>query len=627
MDNSTVTTIPKSSPHKRTTSAPQTLGPIQVQSLGRELISAVKCSRTFDQLLSNLPAVVVKNSACLGLWFTPLDPDCQLQQPIAMVDANEDVIGTLESQAIRQLTENAAKTGHLTFSESKVHAQVQFVASPITNEESTAGVLTGCFSTTQQAPLRHQWLMTILGQAITNWTKNHQLRETRFKVDSLNDAMNLVKNLDETQSIDAASRVVVNHLRRQFDSDQVAFVRCQGQKKSRLVALSDVEQVDETSPVCKNILAAFESTIKAGVPHVYPCGEEGDTSSSKMLEQYCRTSQFESCVCFPLTDNEDQSFGALLVAGTTERFSQSTFVDYVQLVGNLVAGHLSTVIRANESLLQRVKSKLRAKSKSISKKIAIAVALAFACLLVPVPYRVGCDCQLEPVVRRYVAAPYKGILEKTWVENGQIVEAEELLATMDGRSLRIELSGVIAEQTAAKKRHDAALATGDVAQSQIARSEMKRFQAEIDLLSRRLKNLEIRSPIAGMIVSDDLENAEGAPLETGQTLFEVGPLEKMTAEIHVPESEIRFVQPGMNVHLKLTAFPFETFRGTVKRIHTRSELINDSNVFVAEVIMDNEAGRLKPGMKGSAKIVSSTFPIGWNLFHRGWEKIRYWTFW
>ena len=99
-------------------------------------------------------------------------------------------------------------------------------------------------------------------------------------------------------------------------------------------------------------------------------------------------------------------------------------------------------------------------------------------MAIPLPYRVACDCELQPVLRRFVAAPYAGILERTFAENGDIVSKDQLLAQMDGRNLRIELSGLQAELAGAKKKRDLALAQGDIANSQIARSEMERFQLQ-----------------------------------------------------------------------------------------------------------------------------------------------------
>ena len=248
-------------------------------------------------------------------------------------------------------------------------------------------------------------------------------------------------------------------------------------------------------------------------------------------------------------------------------------------------------------------------------------------MLIPLPYRVNCDCRVQPTARRFVAAPYHGILEKSLVEAGEIVTEGQVVARMDGRQLRIELAGLEAEYKGARRKSDSSRAIGEVAQSQIAKMEMRRLAAQIELTKTRMQDLEVRSPIDGIIVSGDLEKAQGAPLETGQTLFEVAPLEKMVAEIGVPESEIQYINQDDSVKLKLNAFPFQSWSGKVERIHPGTEVIDDQTVFVTEVELDNEQGLLKPGMEGAAKISTHWTPLGWNLFHNTWENIRCWTVW
>jgi len=83
----------------------------------------------------------------------------------------------------------------------------------------------------------------------------------------------------------------------------------------------------------------------------------------------------------------------------------------------------------------------------------------------------------------------------------------------------------------------------------------------------------------------------------------------------------------MPVAIKLSAFPFQTFEGTVKRIHPKAEMVDDHSVFVAEVLLNRDHVELRPGMKGSAKIRSGWSPLAWNLFHRPWEAVRCWMIW
>ncbi len=230
-------------------------------------------------------------------------------------------------------------------------------------------------------------------------------------------------------------------------------------------------------------------------------------------------------------------------------------------------------------------------------------------------------------MRRFVAAPYDGILKQTLVQYGDVVAKDQVLAVMDGRQLRIRLSGLRAEHNGARKKRDSSLAKTDYAEAQIALSEMNRLEAEIQLLEQQVVNLEICSPIDGIIVSGDLEKVEGAPLEMGQTLFEVGPLNEMLAEVAIPEPEIQYVKAGMPVILKLDSFPFQTWSGEIEKIHPRAELVDNESVFVAHVKINNDDLELRPGLKGTAKIRADSYPLGWNLFHRAWESVRYWTIW
>lgn len=608
------------------------LGPVsepqfESDSLVDELAAVAKRSATMEQMLSGFPDLVLQNGDCLGLWFTRIDDAAQAGAPVPIIDSHEDTLGALEACSIEELTKAAADSNRLFFSQFKTAVPYQLVASPVSSSGQVAGVLTGCFSLQSQAATRHHWLMTMVTQAIGAWLQKTKIEQSQSRVASLNDAMDLVKSLDETDSLTGAGIVIVNHICRLFEAEQVAFSYVDSAGTNRLIAISDVEQLELGSEVSKTAQAACDRAIQLAQALVYPA-TESDADQSMMLEQYCRVNRIGGGVCIPLFRDDKTPIGAILIGGKADRICQPKFLEYASRVIELLSGHLNTVLKANRSAASSAKEGIaRFLKRSIGKKMLMLIGVLALAMLIPMPYRIGADCQLEPVVRRFVAAPYDGILETSLVESGAIVEKDQLLARMDGRALRIELLGVQADLQAARKRRDSALAIGNVAQSHIARSEMKRYESQIELLKERLQNIEIRSPIKGIVVSGDLDKAEGAPLNVGQSLFEVGPLDEMVAEIRIPESEIRFVKPDSRVTIKLNAYPFRTFVGTVRNIHTRSEIVDDKNVFVAEVIMENGEFQLRPGMQGTAKIKSGTYPLGWNLFHNAWEKARYWLVW
>ncbi|MCX7419843.1 MAG: efflux RND transporter periplasmic adaptor subunit [Planctomycetia bacterium] len=261
---------------------------------------------------------------------------------------------------------------------------------------------------------------------------------------------------------------------------------------------------------------------------------------------------------------------------------------------------------------------------SRSKGIVGLSALAAVAMAVPVPYGVNCDCELQPVTRRFVAAPFEGALERALVEVGDTVAEGEVLAQMDGKEVRWELAGNAAEYERAAKERDAHLADQKFGEAQLAKLQMERLSLTTKLLDHRSENLEVRSPIAGIVVSGELKRAEGVRLSMGQTLFEVAPLDRMIVEVEIPESELANVPPNTIATIRLEAFPNQRLDGTLKRICPRAELRNKQQVFVGEIELPNDAAQLKPGMRGRVSLAAGQSTLGWRLFHRTWNKVRLW---
>ena len=231
-----------------------------------------------------------------------------------------------------------------------------------------------------------------------------------------------------------------------------------------------------------------------------------------------------------------------------------------------MASALHVVARAQKGPLHRAIHEVRRLSREKrGRTIFAAISLLALILCIPVHYHAKCDCTVEPIKRRYVAAPFAGPLEKSLVEPGDIVEEGQLLARMDGREVRMELSGTRADLHRATKERAGHLATHESGKSEVARYDVDRLQMRTELLEHRQQNVDIRSPIAGVVVSGDLEDAEGMPLEVGQTLFEIAPLDEMVVEVGIAEDDFAYIRPGMPVTIRLDAFPLRRFKASIER--------------------------------------------------------------
>ena len=249
---------------------------------------------------------------------------------------------------------------------------------------------------------------------------------------------------------------------------------------------------------------------------------------------------------------------------------------------------------------------------------AMLITLA-ASMFLPVPYRVRCDCQLEPAVRRFAVAPFDGIVQQGFVKSGDVVEKGQLLARMDGRELQWELAGVVAERQRAEKQREVHIVDERVPEAIMSALQQQQLASRLELLQHRTAQLEIRAGTDGFVLSGDLDANRNAPVKMGDPLYEIGPLSPVKMVVRIPPEDIGYVRQGASVKVWLEGRPWEPIESSISRLLPRSQLVDSRNVFLAEVELDNLEAKLRPGMRGVVRITCDAFPLGWNLFHKPWE--------
>ena len=600
---------------------------IEVNSIGSELRQLAMNSDKLNGLIRGVAEIVCRETECLAVWIGQRDPASGTMQIHPLTDASATSVAEIAGPKLPTLLERTEETGDL--GSIQISENHSIAASAVgVQVDKFEMVLAGCFVDSNQSSTRHQWILTMGAQVIEHWIKGNELQRSQTQSKFLGDALSLCGLLDRSTSKQEAANYFVNHLRRLLSMSQVVYCDGATPLKAKLLAISEVEQFDPHSESSRVILSAACLGITADEAIIYsPTTKTANAVQTLALEAYCKANRFTSCVCVPTKDHEGVPTGSVLVASRENAFSELQLTQ-LQQFASINGAHLEVVRRANLGAKDLVAEQIkRIPSKNWFRTAMKAAGCIALLMCVPIPYRVACDCEIQPVTRRFVSAPYTGPLERAVVRPGQVVSKDQVLAYMDGQQLRHELTGVEAEHQAARRRHSSSLAQGEVAQSQIARSEMKKLETQLKSLKDQLSRLEIRSPYNGIVISGDLDKAQGATMEIGQTLFEVAPLDNMLAEVAIPESEIQHVKDTNSVAIKLNAFPYRTFYGEVNTIHPSAEVLNDESVFVADVKLTDDESVIRPGMKGTAKVKTSWRPIGWNLFHNAWESVRCWTIW
>ena len=221
-----------------------------------------------------------------------------------------------------------------------------------------------------------------------------------------------------------------------------------------------------------------------------------------------------------------------------------------------------------------------------------------------------------------MSASFDAVLNNVVVDPGDVVNKGDLLAEFDGRELQWQLDALRADEARAKKEKDLKVAERDTQGAQLSRLEMDRIGLEIDLLESRINNLQVVSPISGMVISGDIERQQGSLIQKGNAIFEVAPLDQVNAEIAISVDDFRHVDAELPIEIFIDALPDLSWETSMGKIQPRAVVADADTVFISRVNLDNSDKLLRPGMKGEASIVKEDQPLGWVLFHKAYEQLN-----
>lgn len=439
----------------------------------------------------------------------------------------------------------------------------------------------------------------------------------------------LVSRVSSVASPIEACRTLANALKDACQIERVIVALCPRRfGQCEVTAISGFRQIDSKAEVTILATSAAQECVARGTLGLWPPQDRDNRHALCAHRQLARALDQPALLSVPLADAEGHVRGVCLLAGSQRTVASAELRNFLLAASTPLGSTLGMIQRARGNRFDRLASEIAEFARTHTAKVSIWVALATLCvLLLPIRYHVSCSCELQPVIRRFIAAPFDARLERNHVKPGDVVMAGQLLAQIDARDIQWELASKQAEaQRMAKEMagHEAAHESG---KAEITGLELERLQLVIAQLEEQASSLEIRSPVDGLVLLGDHSKNEGIPLEKGKTLFEIAPLDRMVIELEIPEDDMRFIQPGMHARVRLTAFPLQSFDGVIERVHPRAELKEHDNVFIAEISYENVNDQLRPGMRGSARIATVRRPLAWNWFHKAFVAALTWFGW
>jgi HlyD family secretion protein len=142
------------------------------------------------------------------------------------------------------------------------------------------------------------------------------------------------------------------------------------------------------------------------------------------------------------------------------------------------------------------------------------------------------------------------------------------------------------------------------AEAQVRRSQAALRQAEADL-----ERTVIRAPADGIVIDRSVSAGQTVAASfQAPSLFTIGDLRTVAAEVAIDEADIGRVRSGQSATFSVDAFPGKVFAGSITQVrkapHTQETVVTYTVVLSA----DNPDLLLFPGMTAKAEIVTDQNP-------------------
>ncbi|ROT99433.1 HlyD family efflux transporter periplasmic adaptor subunit [Histidinibacterium lentulum] len=468
-----------------------------------------------------------------------------------------------------------------------------------------------------------------------HWQGAHDLEAE--KVERAGIALDLLALVHEHPRPEAAAMALVNELKGILHADQVSVGMVRGRRspRVRLLAMSYAAWFKRRSTLAESLETMMDEAFDQGVTVAAPPVEGLPRAVHIAHADHLRTTKTSHVLSVPMQD--DARVVGVICA---ERRADTSFTPREVRIAESVAALMGPILELKRRNRRWIGGRLVDKTGHVLgillgprrlswKLLALAIgALILAAATVDGPFRVSADAVLQGEVRRAAVAPLQGFVAEAAVRAGDRVEEDALLARLDDRDLRLEQLRWQSEIDRLSAQSRTALAEGARDEVAYLEAQIRQARARLALAQAELDRTEIRAPIGGLVIAGDLSQRLGSPVQQGEVLFEIAPLDSYRLEVFVDERDLPYISAGMGGDLVLTGRPTEPLPFEIERITPVSEAREAGNVFLAEARLTAPApGDLRPGMAGSAKVEAgrALYAWSWTRRLRDWLRTTLWT--
>ncbi len=484
-----------------------------------------------------------------------------------------------------------------------------------------------------------QFFLTAIAETVSSALKNASLMFAERKLEILETLVHISSEITSTLRLERLLQIIVNS-----PQNVLPFERCaialdtRGRLHLKAVSgmtslpLGDI-QVDRLHELLRWL------STQEGALHLRRYDDPARVAAElpEAVSRHFEATGYRALYSLTLADDQGR-VGVLLYEATDPDFLDLPHTEMIKILAGQATVAIRNALLYREvpliSLLEPLVQRKRALlGTSRRRRLGFAAGLAAVALFLvfcPLPMRVSGEATVAPQHLVTVAAPVDGNVETVFAREGQRVAAGDVLGAMNDWQWRMDLASAEAKYRSAELNMESDLARG-VAAAGADRAQMEYLRSEAARARARLESAQLRSPIAGIVVTPALQNAAGEHLDAGAAFAQVLDLSSAVIDVAIPQRDAALVSPDQSAAIKLDSYPQRSWHGRVAIVSPQAQDIEGDRTFTARVPLPNDDALLHSGMTGRAKVFIGFRPAGYVLLRTPalwlWQTLWNWIGW
>ncbi len=445
--------------------------------------------------------------------------------------------------------------------------------------------------------------------------------------------LHLLATLEAHDTFRAAATAFATELADMFDCERVS-IGMYGRRHVKVEALSHSTEFKSNQGMLRDIGAAMEEAIWQGSTLIFP---QPEGAQPRVDRAHATLAQRHGAIAIytVLLVKSGKPVGAMALERSRTDPLPRAEVALVENIGALLGPLLDDKRVVSRAWPLKIVHALREGAAPLTgpghrlAKIvtALCAALLIATALIPSDYRVSSPARLEGAMQRLLVAPGDGYLKQVHVRPGDRVKEGQLLAEMADEDLKLEQRKAQSEVAQLENSYGVALVKNDRAEIGMLQAKLDEARAKLALVDTQLDRVRVTAPFDGVVITGDLTQSLGAPVEKGESLLTQAPEHDFRVMLDIDERDIGDLRIGQRGSLALTALPGDAMPFDINRITPVATAKDGRNYFEVEGRLSDKRDDLRPGLQGVGKVDAGSRSLLWIWTHRlwGWVRLTVWS--